>query len=211
MEIKPQIRYLKEMEDVVYDKDFAENNPDLELYYVNREVKKRGDLRYDITIIPPQMLGKEFVRTKGNRNSEGYQELYTVLEGKAFFLMQKSKKVEEVEMVEKSRKGKEREKIEIEDVVVTKAKSGDWVIIPPDYVIITINPSKQRLKTGNWVSENTKNIYKDVEKMQGACYYYTNQGWLKNKNYKKVPELEFKEPLKERPKNLDFLNVSRET
>jgi len=41
--------------------------------------------------------------------------------------------------------------------------------------------------------------------MQGACYFYTKSGWIKNKNYKFVPKIRFEKPLKEKPKNLDFL------
>ncbi|MBZ9569671.1 glucose-6-phosphate isomerase [Patescibacteria group bacterium] len=184
---KPQIRFLDEMKDVLYDKGWAKTAPNLELYYMYRGIKKKGDLRYDITVIPARMLGKEFVRTKGNRNSEGYQELYTVLEGEAIFLMQKA----QGEIVE--------------DVIATKAKPGDWVIVPPDYAVITINSSKKVLKTGNWVSEKTKNIYENIEKMKGTCYFFTQSGWTKNKNYAKVPKLRFGKPLKSMPKNLDFL------
>jgi oxalate decarboxylase/phosphoglucose isomerase-like protein (cupin superfamily) len=41
--------------------------------------------------------------------------------------------------------------------------------------------------------------------MQGACYYYTKNGWIKNENYKNVPPLRFEESLKSEPTNLDFL------
>lgn len=181
-------RLLKEMDKVVYDRDFAQKNPDLELYYVSREIEKDEDLRWDITIIPPKMLGEEFVRTKGNRNDHGFGELYTVLEGEAIFLMQKAK-----------------EGI-VEDVYAIRTGPGEWVNILPDYEIVTINPSVEKtLKTGNWVSEKTKNIYEDIEKFGGACYFYTTGGWIKNGNYKNVPNLRFEEPLKCSPRNLDFL------
>jgi glucose-6-phosphate isomerase len=184
---KPNIRHLNEMLEVIYDKTWGKNAPNLELYYVYRKIKEKGDLRYDITIIPPKMLGEEFVRTKGNRNSEGYQELYTVLEGEAIFFMQKTK--------DKT----------VKDVFVVKVKAGEWIIVPPDYTVITINPSDRILKTGNWVSEKTQNIYEEIEKMKGGCYYYTKSGWVKNKNYEKTPELRFEKPLKSIPKNIDFL------
>jgi len=187
-QIKPKIRFLNEMGNVIYDQEWLKTAQNFELYYVYRAVEKKGDLRYDITEIPPRMLGKEFVRTKGNRNSEGYQELYTVLEGEAIFLMQKIKK--EI----------------VEDVITIKAESDDWVVVPPDYAVITINPSQKSLKTGNWVSEKTENIYEDIEKMNGACYFYTQAGWVENKNYKKIPEIRWEKPLRSKPKSLDFLN-----
>jgi len=184
---KPGIRFLNEMKKVVFDKDFAKKFPNLKLYYVYRGVGKRGDIRYDITIVPPRMLGKEFVRTKGNRNSRNFPELYIVLKGKAIFLMQKHK-------------GKI-----VKDAVAVRAKKGDYIIIPAKYAVVMINPTKKILKTGNWVSEKNKNIYKELEARQGACYFYTKSGWIKNKNYKRIPKIRYKKPLKKMPKNLDFL------
>lgn len=193
MEIKkePEIRYLKEMEKVLYDKERAKNKK-VELYYMYRGIKEKDNLRYDITVIPSKLLGNEFVKTKGHSHLNKRAELYHVLEGEAIFLIQKGKE-------------------EIKDVFAIKAKKCNWVKIPKGYAHITINPSSQKLRIANWVSKDCKNYYQFLEKMQGACYYYTKQGWIKNKNYKKVPKLKFKKPLKEKPKNLDFLNVSHET
>ena len=180
-------RLMKEMKNVLYDKSLAHKFPERPLYYVWRGVDKKDGLRYDITLMPSQMLGKEYVRTKGNRNSENYFELYTLLKGKAIFLIQKSNK--EI----------------VEDVIVVKAKKGDWISISPEYAVIMINPSWRKLKTGNWVSEKNQNIYQELEEMSGACYFYTKLGWIKNKNYKHIPEIRFEKPLKKMPKNLDYL------
>ena len=94
MEVKkknPDIRFLYDIKGVVYDKKWFRGAKNFPIYYMYRGLKRNGELRYDITVIPPKMLGKEFVKTKGNRNSKGYQELYTVLKGKALFFMQKTK------------------------------------------------------------------------------------------------------------------------
>jgi len=188
--MKPQTRLLKEMKGVVYDQKWLKTaDPNLELYYVYRGVKKQGELRYDVTEMPSQMLGKEFVRTKGNRNSDGYPELYTVLEGQAILLMQNNKEKSEL----------------VEDVFAIEMKKGNWIIISPDYSIVAINPGSRTLKTGNWVSEKNQNIYQEIEKMNGACYFYTQAGWVRNENYQEIPELRFEKPLKKRPKSLEFL------
>ncbi len=193
MNKKPSIRQLKEMHKVVYDKKFARKNGGLELYEVYRNLKKDGNLRYDVTVIKSLMLGEEFVRTKGNCNSKGFQELYTVLEGEAIFFLQKFQEKK------------------VERAVAVKAKPGQWVIIPPYHWVITINPSpKDTLETGNWVSEDTENIYETLEKTGGQCYYYTRQGWIKNNNYDVVPELRFENPLNTRPESLDFLRTGIE-
>ena len=222
MEIKPEIRHLKEMENVVYDKDFAKKNPALELYSIYRGIGQENGIRYDETIIPGQMLSQEFTRTKGNRNSNNFGELYIVLEGEAIFLMQKT-----VTLI-LDRKKTIQDRI-VKDVLAIKAQKGDYIIVPSDYAIIIINASKKELKTGNWVSQKNENIYKELEKMGGMCYFAIAKNsnlktqiskpqlksqnsrikWVKNSNYKIVPSLRFEKPLKQKPKNLDFLKQPR--
>ncbi len=198
------------MKQVIYDKDWLRNASNLEVYYMFRAIKKKNRLRYDITIIPSLMLGKEFVKTKGHKHLGNYQELFEVLEGQAIFLAQK------------------RKKGFIEDVYAVPAKKGEIVIIPSGYDHITINPIKKILKVGNWIAEECKNDYSPIEKKQGICYFYTKSGWIKNKNYKKVPKLRFEKSLnpvrkarifkalevlkfsngvKKSPKDLSFLNI----
>jgi len=199
MVLKSQ-RLMKEMKDVLYDKSLAQKFPEQPLYYVWRGVDKKDDLRYDITLIPRKMLGKEYIRTKGNRNSENYFELYTILKGKAIFLIQKSNPRQTFD----TKVGRGKKEI-VEDVIAIKAKKGDWISISPEYAVVMINPSWRKLKTGNWVSEKNQNIYQELEEMGGACYFYTKSGWIKNKNYKHIPEIRFEKPLKKMPKNLDYL------
>lgn len=187
-DLKPDIRYLDDMRNVLNDKNWAAKAPNLELYYMYRGVEEKDNLRYDITVIPSQMLGQEFVKTKGHQHYNNFQEIYTVLEGEAIFLMQK------------------RNDGKIEDVFAVQAQSGQSVIIPSGYGHVTINPGKTELKTSNWVSKKCVGDYEIFEKLAGACYYYTKSGWIKNENYQEVPELRFEEPLKSAPTDLNFLN-----
>ncbi len=188
MELKsPSIRHLNDMKRVLADQEWAKHAPNYKLYYMYRGLKTKGDLRYDITIIPPRTLGEEFVKTKGHNHIGSFGEIYIVLAGEGIYLMQKY------------------EKGKIKDVVAIKGKKGDVIVIPPYYGHVTINPSKRTLKTANWVSKNCQVSYNFFEKRQGACYYFTKSGWLKNRNYKNTPKLRFKKPRKTMPKNLDFL------
>ena len=182
----PDIRHLNDMKKVLFDQEWAKTAPNYELYYMYRGLQEKGNLRYDITVIPPKMLGIEFVKTKGHYHIGDYAELYIILEGKALFLMQKE------------------ENGEIVDVYYVKGEKGDHVSIPSQYGHITINNSSQELKMANWVSKNCKSNYQRIEEEQGACYYYTKSGWVKNENYGKVPEIYSKEPEKIIP-NLNFL------
>jgi len=189
--IKPGIRYLNDIKDVLYDKKWAKGAKNFELYYMYRGIKSENGLRYDITVIPPAFLGKEFVKTKGHEHLANYGELYTVLEGQGIYLMQKMK-------------GNK-----IKDVYAVKAKKGETVIIPSGYGHVTINSScEKNLLTANWVSEDCQGFYDLFIRKQGACYYFTEKGWIKNKNYQKVPRLRFETPLKSLPGNLEFLKQS---
>jgi len=178
---KAEIRYLYDMKSVLYDKRWAKKAPNFELYYMYRGIREKDGLRYDETLIPPRLLGKEFVKTKGHYHIGNFGELYRVLKGKAIFLFQK------------------KEGEEVKDAYYVKAKKGDFVLIPPHYGHTTVNPGKEILKIGNWLSKKCKSDYKSIEMKKGLCYYYTKSGWVKNKNYKKVPKLKFKKPLKKMP------------
>ncbi len=187
-DIAPNIRYLKEIKKVIYDqKWFEKADKETELYYMYRGIKQKEDFRYDITIIPPRMLGQEYVRTKGHHHSNGYGEIYIVLQGEGIYYTQKENP--------KDRKI-------VEKVEVTKGKEGDVIIIPPYFSHITINASSKILITANWVSEKCQSIYQDLEKTGGPCYFYTQKGWLKNGNYSRIPKIEFKKPIKSLPSNL---------
>ena len=202
--IKPEVRYLHDIKKVLYDKEWAKNAPNFELYYIYRGLKTKNSIRYDITLIPARMLGEEFVKTKGHYHLGSYGELYKILASESIFLIQK--------------KG-------VKDVYFVKAKKGEYILIPPQYGHTIINPSsktefpspekgtkvKKRtkssspLKIANWVSKDCQSDYKSIERKRGFCYYYTLTGWIKNKNYKRIPKLKQKRPFKSFPKNLNFL------
>jgi glucose-6-phosphate isomerase, archaeal len=185
--LTPDVRKLDDMREVLYDKGFAKNSPDLELYYMYRNLKQENGLKYNITVTPSKMLGSEFVKTTGHVHNGPQKEIYHVLEGEAIFLMQKG----------------DGEKIE--DVYAVKAKAGEAAVIPSFYGHATINPSYKDLKTEDWSPVETESDYSMYKKLHGACYFYTVNGWIKNENYKNVPELRFEKPLKSIPEDLSFL------
>lgn len=189
MELKnPDIRKLSDMKEVLCNQEWAKTAEDKDLYYMYRDIKRDGKLRYDVTIIPPFSLGGEFVKTKGHYHPDNYGELYIVLEGKAFFLFQKMKSPNE-----------------IEDIYAIEGKKGDHIIVPPEYGHITINHGEKDLKMANWVMDDFESDYQPILEKKGAGYFLTNEGWIKNKNYEIVPNLYFKEPEKSMPKDLSFL------
>ena len=193
----PDVRLLGEMAEVIFDQEFlATASRDIALYYMFREVAqsaedakkiKERDLRYDITIMPPRTLGKEFIKTAGHYHPRvpgsplTYPEIYEVLEGEAHYLLQKREVLH----------GSER----ITDVILIVARSGDKVIIPPHYGHVTINPSPQVLKMANWVARTFSSLYEPYKQHGGAAYFELTTGALiKNERYKRVPSLRVLQP-----------------
>ncbi len=188
---EPSVRRTDDMKKVIYDKGWLENAGNLDLYYMysdlslsrmDKEIIKKNGLRYDITIIPPRVLGVEYVKTAGHYHPPvpeaklSYVEVYEVLNGEAHYLLQKC------------------QNDDVRDVVLIKAEKGDKVIIPPDYGHVTINPSNKELRMCNWVARNFSPIYEPVKEKGGAAYFELVTGFVKNENYGSVPELRFLEP-----------------
>lgn len=187
---KPGIRFLNEMQPVLGDQEWfkkIKKPGKIEVYYVYRSLEKKGELRYDITVIPAKMFGKEFPKTKGHHHFKT-PEVIQVLEGKAFYFAQKGTGAS------------------IKEAYAVEAGKGDVIIIPTGYDHLTINAGKKRLVMANWISTKSKYDYSFFDRFQGACYYYTKNGWVKNKKYKKIPKLEIKKPQsKSMPQDLRFL------
>ncbi len=189
--VKPGIRMLFDMKNVIYDRDWLSSSKNIELYYMYRELSqgkkdalliKEHGLRYDITVIPPRMLGCEFVKTAGHYHpivpgtQITFPEIYEVLSGDANYILQKP-----------AGEG-------IEDVILIKAGTGDKVIIPPGYGHLTINASNKILKMANWVARDFESIYKPIEEKCGGAYFILDKGMVKNTRYEHVPEIKFLEP-----------------
>jgi len=192
---------------VAYDKEWLKTAPNLELYYVYRDLAEnetdfmkiiRNDLRYDTTIIKPTGMGKEFTKTIGHDHpiipgtDITYPEIYEVLEGKAIFLLQDS------------------ENNIIKDVFAIKAKNGDKIIVPPNYEHLIINIGKSDLKTCNLISRTfSSNIYKPFKMRHGFSYYairgFFGIKWVKNPNYISIPKIKF-----EMPNNFYHFNLQKE-
>ena len=190
--VKPGIRMLFDMKDVIYDRLWLSGAKNTELYYMYRELSlskkdaiamKEHGLRYDITVIPPRMLGCEFIKTAGHYHPfvpgtrTTYPEIYEVLCGEANYILQKP-----------DREG-------IEDVILIKAGVGDKVIIPPGYGHLTINTSNKVLEMANWVARDFESVYQPVKEKCGGVYFILDKGVVKNPRYEHVPQIKLLEPV----------------
>jgi glucose-6-phosphate isomerase len=171
---EPDIRWLYDMKEVIYDQEWLSKAQNFELYYMYRDLYlSRADkdhlidqrLRFDITIIPPNMLGQEYVKTAGHYHPAPpggratFPEIYEVLEGEALYLLQKQ---------------------DLSDAVAVNASAGDKVLIPADYGHITINCSNNTLKMANFVARDFQSLYEPYRAAGGGAYFYTKDGFIKN-------------------------------
>jgi len=177
------VRYLKDLEKVIYDTNWYKKSDNFPVYYMSRGVKERGAWRYDTTIIPSKMLGVEYVKTQGHRHIGADNEVYSVLSGVAIFFLQRIIKKKVV------------------DAYAVKAKKGESVILPSHYGHITINSTSKPLRLANWIRNKSRSSYSYIGRMRGGCYYYLKSGWKKNKHYKQIPPLRFEKPIKNIPPN----------
>lgn len=179
----PDVRRLFDMREVIYDKKWLEAAEDFDLYYMYRDLYlSRGDrdkiieqgLRYDITVIPPHMLGSEYIKTAGHYHpvagggSVTYPELYEVLEGEAIYLLQRQ---------------------DLKDVVAVYAQAQDKVLVPPGYGHITINRSNKTLKMANLVARGFDSLYQPFKDKEGGAYFFTKEGWIGNLRCPEAGEL----------------------
>jgi len=158
---QPGIRTLAEMREVLIDKSVSEP---ADLYYMYRDVYKIDDLaklqknklRYDVTMIKPDMLGTELMKTAGHYHPGSYGELYEVVNGKCLCMLQRRNTADHTV---------------IEEVIVVEARAGEKIVIPPGFGHILINPGPEYLVTSNWVSSEFKSQYDLYKKAGGAAYF----------------------------------------
>jgi len=195
----PSVRTAKDMEGVILDKKWFKKNSSQPLYYMYRDLAKNekdaekikvANLRFDILDSAPIKLGKEHNKTAGHYHSIAngtkfaYPEIYELIKGKAYYLMQKT--------------NGDR----VEDVCAIKAESGDKVIIPPNYGHFTIFLLSDSVRMSNWISNSSLSDYDQIKQKHGAAYYalYDKKAkdrvkWIKNKNYTTIPALRFLKPI----------------
>ncbi len=140
------------------------------------KVFKEHSVRYDLTLIPPGLIGPEYNKTHGHfhpRSGKGryYGEIYEVLSGKGLILLQHRK---------------------LEDFLVFQVEKGDSVFIPGEYGHVTVNTGKRPLLMGNLVIDGFKSQYGMVKRKHGFAYYvFDGEIFIPNPHYKEYPTLVF--------------------
>jgi glucose-6-phosphate isomerase, archaeal len=184
--VAPAVRRKQDMLEVLLEPEAR--GPE-ELYLMYRNVMREGDgqsirdagLRYDITVIKPGILGREFIKTAGHYHPEKkgtgitYPEVYEVIFGVAHYLLQELVPGED----------------QVRRVALLEAKAGSRVMMPANFGHITINPGNTYLVMANWVAEEFASEYGQFKEKKGGAYYEVVAGedseFLPNRLYQPLP------------------------
>ncbi len=178
------IRTKEQMRDVIMH---ANTKLPEEFYYMYRDVCmlrdwdaiKKDDLKFCITVWPAFSIAGEYNKTCGHFHSKvpgteyEYPEIYEVIAGKGHFIQQAN---------------------DGSLFVVVRAKAGDMVVVPPSCGHVTVNAGKTTLLTLDCSARSARSDYGPLKEKRGAMYYDTEKGFVKNRNYAKIPELKIAEP-----------------
>ncbi|MFC1801262.1 glucose-6-phosphate isomerase family protein [Nanoarchaeota archaeon] len=193
--VKVDIRTYSQIREVLMQPYYSSKKTKFYFMYRNICLKEHqatianNGLRYDITVIPGIKIGKEFNKTAGHfhalvpKTNLTYTEVYEVLQGECHYLLQK-------------RDGSE--------FIIIKAKAGDKVVVPPNYAHVSVNPTNQVLVSANWMALASKSNYSSIKNKKGLMYYYTDEGFIKNKNFKNHPE-----PKEAKPENISEFGLTK--
>ena len=171
--IKPSVRTYWDMKNIYSE---SENKDDNEwLYFMYRwvylnkedeELFKENNLRYDVTIILPEIIWTEFNKTYWHYHPENsswkkFEEIYEVLSWSALYLQQNN-----------------------EEVNFTDAFFWDKVVMSESFWHVTINPSDEEiLVMANIVDDTFDSEYWEYNSKKWANYYYKTSWFEKNPNY----------------------------
>jgi glucose-6-phosphate isomerase len=162
-------RCLDELRDVLFTPDGID--PNRELYWIfplrdagdSTAVFDDADLTYSFVLLPPGLIGSEFVKTRGHYHPEmpesdlEYPEVYSHIFGRPYLLMQHRS---------------EYRSDHLDDCVLIELTDGQSVMIPPGYAHILINPTNQPAVVAGLYSKAFKGSYDPITVMEGAGYFF---------------------------------------
>ena len=145
---KKSVRRVEDLNHVLFESRPEDERP---VYYVWRDLRQKKDadtiahlkIRYDITALAPEPIGKELPKTFGHYHARdisgiGFPEVYAVLSGVSWWIIQRPK---------------QNDPRTIEEVYLVEAHKGEKAIMPPGFGHITINPGPGPLILSNWIGD----------------------------------------------------------
>jgi glucose-6-phosphate isomerase len=181
-----QVVRFRDLEPVLYDSKYCRKNNQSEMpvyviYHdwcegVEGETLRKHGLSYDVTVMPPSLLGEEYVKTIGHQHlrheDRDCAEIFEVLEGEAHLLVQ------------------EQHEGRVDDLSLVVVKKGEKALIPPERGHVVINASSRNLFAGSLFSRTCADSCDEFVSNGGAALYVLTKGRLvKNPRYSWVPEV----------------------
>ena len=197
-EARPLVREFSAMKNYLQDPGAHYERRDV--YHVYRDLSRpehaeiiaAAGLEYDITVIPPGKIGREFAKTAGHYHPEKpdtsvrYPEVYEVIYGRLFLILQSAS-----DDLERLKEG-----------YLVEAERGEKILIPPGFGHTSVNPGDDALILSNWKARGMEGLYDAYEARVGAAYYVleserlgakgeTSAGYefAANLHYNQVPQL----------------------
>ena len=133
-------------------------------YTADRDIWKKANIVYGIVFFYPGCFNGEYVKSSGQyhppqgESQTATPEIYTVLKGTGYFLLQKAKPPYST----------------VSDAVLVEVREGESFIVPPDYGHLQINPSSEPLIFSYVVMDGLNGVYEPFKKKKGAMYYVVN-------------------------------------
>lgn len=154
------------------------------IYTIYRNVGRASDLatiqaaglRYDITIIAPGAFAgaktNEFFKTAGHYHRSklhtdvAYPEVYEVLAGRAYWIIQRPACGEA-----RPRRPDSRNADRVAEAYLMEVGPGEKALIPPGFGHVAINAYPEPLVLANWISAAVQYDYDSYRSKRGAAYW----------------------------------------
>lgn len=122
----------------------------------DRELLAAAGIVYNLTVLPPGKVGREYAKTHGGYPPAGRPAVVEVLAGTAFVLCQKPAADSFGD---------------VDDVVLLELEPGQKAVIPPGYGYVLINPEGKALVAAELAARAPGPALAPYRERQGACYY----------------------------------------
>lgn len=159
-------RTLAEMKEVLKDPEATGPDPVYEVF------TDLGDHFWiNKTVIAAGRYGKEYPKTFGHYHNQNVDEVYFVADGQGVLELQNR---------------------DSSEVFLVRAKTGDQLIIHPEYGHSWSNiGTKPLVLFDNWATAHSPTDYANIEKLAGMAYYLVEKDGqvdvVADKNYPKMP------------------------
>ncbi|HJC81982.1 MAG TPA: hypothetical protein H9696_02145 [Candidatus Anaerostipes avicola] len=197
-------KYLSQMEQLFQCQN--DIDPNTKIYDTYRGISypedirllKQSDFQYDITVVRSGTIHGEAKKTSGHYHcwnpmrTSTYPEVYEVLYGTAFYVMQRADNFDT----------EEYKNLHVTDLIVARVEAGQSIIIPPNYAHCSVNGGNSAMIFSNLAYKSCTVDYEPVKYYHGLGVYIKKEKnhieFQPNQHYQNLPEVQYAVP-KENP------------